>query len=273
MSQLISYKSNHVKLLEIKVSHEFFENRKCFAFEFLPAKETLFKLKNLDILVRTEKDGLNLIGTKNDRFTEKHFKGNIDLRFKMILKDKLFFNYTNIDFRGGFKYEFRNNFESFNLHQDQFVNGESIVERSYEMWSADVILNLSLEKDIFAYINKTSTFKFKTYNIKFDAREVIPRYNIMTSIDEKDFNYYIEAENDIFSNFYTRELSNGKNVISFDLDYPLKLKQFLNQRLYLKKRSNYFNSFSKVLPQPGTKNVSYDEKKSIFYADLFLSLV
>ena len=272
MSQLISYQSNHVKLLEIKVTHEFFENRKCFAFDFLPEKETFFTLKNLDILVKTQKDGLNLIGTKNNRFSEKHFKGNIDLRFKMILKDKLFFNYTNIDFRGGLKYEFRNNFESFNLHKNHFADNESIVGRSYDMWSADIVLNLSLEKDVFGYIDKTSTFKFKTYNIKFDVREIVPRYNILTSIDEKDFNYYIEAENEIYNNFFTRELSNGKKVISFDLDYSLKLKQFLNQRLYLKKRTSYFNSFSMVLPQPNNNNISYDEKKSTFYSDLFLSL-
>ena len=67
MSQLISYQSNHVKLLEIKVTHEFFENRKCFAFDFLQEKETFFTLKNLDILVKTQKDGKGDKGGKGDK--------------------------------------------------------------------------------------------------------------------------------------------------------------------------------------------------------------
>jgi len=62
------------------------------------------------------------------------------------------------------------------------------------------------------------------------------------------------------------------DVFSLELFEEIKLKEQFDFLLYLKKEDEFDKSFSKFLPHPEPKNLSYDSERKVFIIDLFTIL-
>ena len=59
------------------------------------------------------------------------------------------------------------------------------------------------------------------------------------------------------------------DVFSLQLTDKVKLKEQFDFLFYLKKEDEFDKSFSKFLPHPEPKNLSFDAKRNLFIIDLF----
>ena len=101
------------------------------------------------------------------------------------------------------------------------------------------------------------------------------RYNFYFSSTANDIgNYYVfnEKTSSRYLDFTKRQLENGKIVYSLEIPYSQKLMDRYEFLFYLKKDDEFDKSFSKFLPHPEPKNLSFDSTRNIFINDLFITL-
>jgi hypothetical protein len=276
MYNQINYTSNYKKIIEVKVNHDYFKDNKCISFLFKPTGETLSLFKNYGILFKKTQSGFVLISGADLRFSSAAFNGPIEVEISMSNNDPVFLNYSEISPSTGEGFLFQNSFEANTLHQEEYVDASVLTPmNSSKLIEGTIKLSFNQNNEFFGEGSENSNAVGEKYRINFKSREVVVRYNFYSSKDNLDFsNFFIADDENSFKNdtIEKRNLANGQEVFCIQHPSPLKLSQFYDKSLFLKKEDGFLNTFSIQLPQPDVKNVSFDKNDSKYYADLFVSL-
>jgi hypothetical protein len=276
MYNQINYTSNYKKIIEVEVNHDYFKDNKCISFLFKPTGETLSLFKNYGILFKKTQSGFVLISGADLRFSSAAFNGRIEVEISMSNNDPVFLNYSEISPSTGEGFLFQNSFEANTLHQEEYVDASVLTPmNSSKLIEGTIKLSFNQNNEFFGEGSENSNAVGEKYRINFKSREVVVRYNFYSSKDNLDFsNFFIADDENSFKNdtIEKRNLANGQEVFCIQHPSPVKLSQFYDKSLFLKKEDGFLNTFSIQLPQPDVKNVSFDKNDSKYYADLFVSL-
>jgi hypothetical protein len=276
MYNQINYSSNYKKIIEVEVNHDYFKDNKCISFLFKPTGETLSLFKNYGILFKKTQSGFVLISGADLRFSSAAFNGRIEVEISMSNNDPVFLNYSEISPSTGEGFLFQNSFEANTLHQEEYVDASVLTPmNSSKLIEGTIKLSFNQNNEFFGEGSENSNAVGEKYRINFKSREVVVRYNFYSSKDNLDFsNFFIADDENSFKNdtIEKRNLANGQEVFCIQHPSPVKLSQFYDKSLFLKKEDGFLNTFSIQLPQPDVKNVSFDKNDSKYYADLFVSL-
>jgi hypothetical protein len=276
MYNQINYTSNYKKIIEVEVNHDYFKDNKCISFLFKPTGETLSLFKNYGILFKKTQSGFVLISGADLRFSSAAFNGPIEVEISMSNNDPVFLNYSEISPSTGEGFLFQNSFEANTLHQEEYVDASVLTPmNSSKLIEGTIKLSFNQNNEFFGEDSENSNAVGEKYRINFKSREVVVRYNFYSSKDNLDFsNFFIADDENSFKNdtIEKRNLANGQEVFCIQHPSPVKLSQFYDKSLFLKKEDGFLNTFSIQLPQPDVKNVSFDKNDSKYYADLFVSL-
>ena len=291
---IFKFQSNYKKLVSVEVTHNYFVNRIFDRFKIKPNGFSQSVMKNYGIIFRRTQVGFVLLYQENERFKGKTFNGEFTLHFDLIFLDENFLSYTNIPYKEEQKIILNNSSEKIKkqnakiqLHKNEFVDEECIVENDEGILTAEIIIKLNKKNEYFGSESLNKNSIEKNYIIKFDSRLVNIRYNFITNIKSKDFKKYFIKDNESLDTneslnlkddsesiekFYSRKLSNGKNVFCINKKDQIKISDNYNFNEILKKDDKLYNSFELPLPNPHKKNISYNSQKNIFYADVFINL-
>lgn len=276
MYNQINYTSNYKKIIEVEVNHDYFKDNKCISFLFKPTGETLSLFKNYGILFKKTQSGFVLISGADLRFSSAAFNGPIEVEISMSNNDPVFLNYSEISPSTGEGFLFQNSFEVNTLHQEEYVDASVLTPmNSSKLIEGTIKLSFNQNNEFFGEGSENSNAVGEKYRINFKSREVVVRYNFYSSKDDLDFsNFFIADDENSFKNdtIEKRNLANGQEVFCIQHPSPVKLSQFYDKSLFLKKEDGFLNTFSIQLPQPDVKNVSFDKNDGKYYADLFVSL-
>lgn len=276
MYNQINYTSNYKKIIEVEVNHDYFKDNKCISFLFKPTGETLSLFKNYGILFKKTQSGFVLISGADLRFSSAAFNGPIEVEISMSNNDPVFLNYSEISPSTGEGFLFQNSFEANTLHQEEYVDASVLTPmNSSKLIEGTIKLSFNQNNEFFGEGSENSNAVGEKYRINFKSREVVVRYNFYSSKDDLDFsNFFIADDENSFKNdtIEKRNLANGQEVFCIQHPSPVKLSQFYDKSLFLKKEDGFLNTFSIQLPQPDVKNVSFDKNDGKYYADLFVSL-
>lgn len=275
MYNRIQYQSSFQKIVEVKILHEFFLNKQCNTFQVHPTNDTATLLKNYGILFKPSSNGFVLIRSNEKRFKSPLFSGSIKLVFILKNNDPYFLNYTEIDFVAGKYYTFKNNDESELLHPGKYVDSNvETIEEHTELFSGEITLTINQGNEFFGESEVEQSVQSKQYQIRFNARNVVTRYNFLTQ--QENFiqqGYFIEEnQKNISSNFKERILANGKKVFSTELNSSTPLSQAHEFYASLKRKGRFFNTFEIKLPTHNIKNISKDKDSKKIYADIFINI-
>lgn len=276
MYNQINYTSNYKKIIEVEVNHDYFKDNKCISFLFKPTGETLSLFKNYGILFKKTQSGFVLISGADLRFSSAAFNGPIEVEISMSNNDPVFLNYSEISPSTGEGFLFQNSFEANTLHQEEYVDASVLTPmNSSKLIEGTIKLSFNQNNEFFGEGSENSNAVGEKYRINFKSREVVVRYNFYSSKVDLDFsNFFIADDENSFKNdtIEKRNLANGQEVFCIQHPSPVKLSQFYDKSLFLKKEDGFLNTFSIQLPQPDVKNVSFDKNDGKYYADLFVSL-
>jgi hypothetical protein len=271
----IDFVSDYSKIIEVNFYHNFFKNNN---FEFLkisPNFTTISLLKQYGLIFREKSNGFILIMENNNKFSSSSFKGEITLLFDFIIKDSFFFNYTNIDNDLKKIMVFTNKFEN-NLHSDLFVSDNDLVLNDNTDYSGQINLSINKLNEYFGYGKNREDIVENTYNVRFDSRELVFRYNFFSE-KENLSSYYITDEDGNFTNnsFYKRLLASGKEVFSLIYNEKQKACEQYKIRHFLRKNNSAgeLNSYNLPLSTPKIENIAFDHSTNNFYADIFSKIV
>jgi hypothetical protein len=217
-----------------------------------------------------------LISGADLRFSSAAFNGPIEVEISMSNNDPVFLNYSEISPSTGEGFLFQNSFEANTLHQEEYVDASVLTPmNSSKLIEGTIKLSFNQNNEFFGEGSENSNAVGEKYRINFKSREVIVRYNFYSSKDNLDFsNFFIADDENSFKNdtIEKRNLANGQEVFCIQHPSPVKLSQFYDKSLFLKKEDGFLNTFSIQLPRPEVKNVSFDKNDGKYYADLFVSL-
>ena len=270
----ISLKTNFKQIVEVLVFHEYYKNRNCTTIDFVPDQQSRSMIRNYDLLFKKTAQGFVLLQNRDSKTTSPSFLGPVTFGFNMVFKDVLFLNRTNMPYQNNQLMLFNNETpDRDRLHDDSYVGEKDIQPYAGNgiVGKIELILN---QKDEFFGVETRSLDSYQ-YKIFFDARTFILRYNFYFTGPEGDINkFYILNEKDgkRYQNFTARKLENGMDVFSLELTDEVKLKEQFDFLFYLKKEDEFDKSFSKFLPHPEPKNLSFDAKRNLFIIDLFCVL-
>ena len=270
----ISYKSNFRKIITVKLFHNFFLNGKFNFFDIQPNNETKRYLTNYGIIVRKDDNGFVLILNNDDKFSSSAFQGNITLDFHLEFKDDYFLNYTDIPYNNSQKLIFSNSY-GVNLHKNEYVDNTCSHIETNNAFSSDIVLTINKNNEYFGHENKKNDLKEIVYKVNFNSRDIIFRYNFITSKQELNDFFVTNEEGGVrYTDFYKRILSSGLEVISLNYKNNVKASEFYDIKLFLKKnqKGSLLNIFNIQLPHPDKNNISYDDNNSLFYADIFVNI-
>lgn len=267
----VSLKTNFKQIVEVLVFHEYYKNRNCTTIDFVPDQQSRSMIRNYDLLFKKTAQGFVLLQNRDSKTTSPSFLGPVTFGFNMVFKDVLFLNRTNMPYQNNQLMLFNNETpDRDRLHDDSYVGEKDIQPYAGNgiVGKIELILN---QKDEFFGVETRSLDSYQ-YKIFFDARTFILRYNFYFTGPEGDINkFYILNEKDgkRYQNFTARKLENGMDVFSLQLTDKVKLKEQFDFLFYLKKEDEFDKSFSKFLPHPEPKNLSFDAKRNLFIIDLF----
>lgn len=276
MYNQINYSSNYKKIIEVEVTHDYFKDNKCISFRFKPTSETLSVFKNYGILFKKTQNGFVLISGAELRLSSAAFNGPVEVEILLQNMDPVFLNYSDIAPSAGEGFLFQNIFDADTLHQEAYVDASVLTPiQSNKLIGGSIQLRFNENNEFFGEGSENSNTVGERYRINFKSREVVVRYNFYSIKENLDFsNFFITDEENSFKNdtVVQRNLSNGQSVFCIELTTPIKLSQFYEKALFLKKEDGFLNTFSIQLPQPQIKNISFDKNLGKYYADLFVSL-
>jgi len=274
MINQIKYTSNYKKILTVEIMHDYFEDGLCPSFEINPSTNTRNVLKDYGIVFRKIINGFVLISNRDERFTGISFNGPIQLTFKLINNDPLFFNYTDLNLEGGTNFLFQNNNKKNLLHKKEYVDKTSMVNNNGFL-SGEIKIQLNSNNEFFGESSSKKNQVEEKFNINFKSRDITIRYNLYSS--KEDFNYsnlfVTDDENTLkISSLNKRYLSSGRRVFTILHKKQIKSSQIYKKSFFLKKQEKFLNTFSIQLPNPEPKNVSFDKEIKKFIAEVFVSL-
>ena len=276
MKTTFKYQSRFAKILEVRVLHEFYTNRIYNNVTFLPTPESAALIKNYQMLFRSLSNGFVLLYNRNSKVNSPVFDGPLDLQIDMDFTDNLFINFTEIPYAQNQMLSFKNNLPNSNLlHKGNFVDQSNAKESDQAGITGRIVLSINENNEIFGIDTLDKELETKFYNINFDSRSVIVRYNFYFTVTKPDFsNYFIvDSKNqNKRTQFNQRTLANGMEVFTMELENTFKLKDRYDEVYYLKKEDEFYKSFSKSLPQPNPRNFSFDSDRSTFLSDIYIKL-
>tara|TARA_B000000557_G_scaffold255756_1_gene247211 strand:- start:80 stop:907 length:828 start_codon:yes stop_codon:yes gene_type:complete len=274
MINQIKYTSNYKKILNVEIMHDYFEDGMCPSFEINPSSHTKNLLKDYGVIFRKIINGFVLISNRDERFSSISFNGPIQLTFKLINNDPLFFNYTDLNLEGGTNFLFQNDNKTNLLHKKEYVDKTTMVNNNGFL-TGEIKIELNSNNEFFGEGSSKKNEVEKKFYINFKSRDVIIRYNFYSS--KKDFNYsnlfITDDENTIkISSINKRNLSSGRQVFTISQKTHTKSSQIYKKIFFLKKQDKFLNTFSIQLPNPEPKNISFDKEIRKFIAEVFVSL-
>ena len=267
---IFKYSLKYRKLIEINFYHNFDLDGFLKKYKITPSAQSIKVMKNHEIILKESKTGLVLLSAIDDKFKQPNFKGSINLTFYIDFFDPSFLNYTDILYKNNILIKFENRFKD-KLHPGKFVNSKCIVEGDEKIRG---LLNIETnKKDIFFGSESIFQNQPMVYSSHMNSRDVFLRYNFL--IDKSEIkSYYITDDDEKIklNNFKKRYLSSGKEVFYILIEKPIKLIEFVQTRYFLKKDDKFFKSYSLPLPSPSAKNITLDNNKNIFWADLIVNV-
>tara|TARA_B100000674_G_C37958344_1_gene970780 strand:- start:567 stop:1394 length:828 start_codon:yes stop_codon:yes gene_type:complete len=266
------YSTNYIKIIEVKITHSFFVNQPFSQFKIFPKTITKQLFKDYGIIFKSSNDGFVLIIDKDEKYSGSSFKGEIKLLFDLEFTDQNFLQYTNIPNTNNQLLYFENSFSE-KLHKSKFVD-KNVVRKSDEgKLLSEIVLSINKKNEYFGYGNKKNKLQEKIYEIAFDSRDVIFRYNFSTKKSMK--NFYVTDEEDLIKlkNFVKRKLFSGKDVFSLVFKNKIKARDNYNLQFFLKRKEKgvIANTFVLPLPNPDKKNIFFDNT-DLYYADIFVKI-
>lgn len=269
-----NYQSNFSKIVEVFIYHNYYIDSVCNTLEFLPELETKIKLRNYELLCKPTSQGFVILQNLNGKTSSPSFSGTINLDFKVIFKDLLFLNLTDIPYENNLSFDFSNKLSpKESLHKNIYVDGNDLTDNNSNGISGRIKLLLNQDNEFFGEEKENRTF-FK-YSISFNSRIFILRYNfyfVSQSKDMSDYYVFDEKKGKRYLDFKKRKLENGTSVFTLEIPEQKKQSERYDFLYYLKKEDEFDKSFSKFLQYPDPKNLSYDKNEDRFINDLFISL-
>lgn len=271
----IQYQTNFTKIINVSFSHEFYNDKRLQGIEIIPDVETKRNLRNYSLLYKEQLNGFLLLMDRNVFLQSPVFSGSLELKFDFSINNIYFLNITDIPFQYNHFLVFKNEFPDKNiLHKNFYVDEENIFESYKGGISGRIHLTINEDNEFFGgEENDKNKFPFLEYDIKFNSRKARTRFNIFTNQEDVDLSqYYIfdEVNSKILDDFTPRTLENGMNVLSLFTDKSYNLKDTYNFKYFLKKNDTFNKEFSKTIPHPNIKSISFERRINEFINDIFI---
>lgn len=126
---------NYHKWLECEVTNSYFKNGESSIFDLMPFRQSAGQMSNYSVLLNQTRSSFSLFVGINDNAgldIESQFEGITELYFQLVVKDHLFFNYTNMNMNSEDEiYLFSNADASGNgqkLHDGEFASEEEKIK-------------------------------------------------------------------------------------------------------------------------------------------------
>ena len=275
---------NHIlkfqELLSITINHGYYYNNRCNDFIFEVENETMHTIKEYGILVKQEQNKLILIIDVNKDFNHFCYLGEMELNFKIINKNPLFLNFTELPFISNQCIEFEQINERELLHAAENVTIENCHESiSTNGINGKINLRLNKENELFG-LSFSDKNKFLTirHSINFKERNVYWKYLLYGSskyMEDIESLYIYEKNQKNSITFISKgmvKLPNGRDGLLFISENSLPLKERPTKilGLYLNKNKNTENQLIKSLPCPNPTSVQYDKNEDKFFVQEFI---
>tara|TARA_B110000967_G_scaffold145620_1_gene149033 strand:+ start:6216 stop:7052 length:837 start_codon:yes stop_codon:yes gene_type:complete len=271
------YVSSFEKLLTVKFNHNFYKDNLLKGLAFFADPETNGLLASLGILLRPTENGFTLVSKSDPKFESITYAGALDLVFFFKIPNKYFLNITDIPYTNNQKFIFKNKQDVSNekLHSNFYVEPDDIKVTEDGGLLGQISLTINSKNQFYGSEAAASVKKELMYSIHFNARQVVFRYNFISSSQGTDFDsFYVTDEQNTFKlkNFKTRTLANGQSVSYILIEEKTLVSESYSKKLYFKKEDDFLSYFSIFLPYPTTNNISYDAKNDTFYSDVFVNI-
>lgn len=271
------YVSSFEKLLTVKLNHNFYKDNLLRGLDFFADPDTNRLLSSLGILLRPTENGFTLVSKSDPKFESLTYAGVLDLVFFFKIPNKYFLNITDIPYTNNQKFIFKNKQDISNekLHSNFYVEPEDIEATEEGGLLGQISLAINSKNQFYGSEAVASVKKELIYSIHFNSRQVVFRYNFISSGQTNDFDgFYVTDEQNTLKlkNFKTRSLANGQSVYFLLIEDKILVSESYSKKLYLKKEDNFLSYFSIFLPYPTTNNISYDQKNDTFYSDVFVNI-
>ena len=271
------YVSSFERLLTVKFNHNFYKDNLLKGLTFFAAPETNRLLGSLGILLKSTENGFTLISNSDPKFESPTYAGVLDLLFFFKIPNKYFLNFTDIPYTNNQKFIFKNNQDASNekLHSNFYVEADDIESTEDGGLLGQISLTINSKNQFFGSEAVASVKKELIYSIHFNSRQVVFRYNFITSnqINDLDSFFITDEQNTLkLKNFKTRILANGQSVSYILIEDKTLVSESYSKKLYLKKEDDFLSYFSVFLPYPTVNNISYDVRNETFYSDVFVNI-
>ena len=271
------YVSSFEKLLSVKFYHNFYKDNLLKGLTFFADLDTNRLLSSLGILLRPTDNGFTLVSKSDPKFESITYAGDLDLVFFFKIPNKYFLNITDIPYTNNQKFIFQNTQDGSNekLHPNFYVESENIQLTEEDGLLGQISLTINSKNQFYGSEAAASLKKELTYSIHFNSRQVVFRYNFISSSQGIDFDsFYVTDEQNTFKlkNFKTRTLANGQSVSYILIEDKILVSESYSKKLYFKKEDDFLSYFSIFLPYPTSNNISYDEKNDMYFSDVFVNI-
>lgn len=271
------YVSSFEKLLTVKLNHNFYKDNLLRGLTFFADPDTNRLLSSLGILLRPTENGFTLVSKSDPKFESLTYAGALDLVFFFKIPNKYFLNITDIPYTNNQIFIFKNKQDVSNekLHSNFYVEPDDIKATEDGGLLGQISLTINSKDQFYGSEDAALVKKELTYSIHFNSRQVVFRYNFISSSQTNDFDsFYVTDEQNTFKlkNFKTRTLANGQSVSYITIEDKILVSESYSKKLYFKKEDDFLSYFSIFLPYPTTNNISYDHKNETFYSDVFVNI-
>lgn len=265
------YQTSIIKILNVDIMHNYFEDGIFKKYEIQPNLETLNLLKNYNLIFKKTETGFVILFQKEERFFSENYSDELKLIFKIKILDSNFLSYTNLPYSSSLNLSLNNSDDRVELHEGDFVNKTSLNPPYEAGINGTVSLTINKNNEIF---NESNKYESKNFLIKFDSRDVKFRYNFMAEDDLNINSMYLTNENRSlkFSDFKKRTLSTGKEVLSILIDQSVKLKERFNDKWFLHRSDDMLHEHMIFLPNPNVDKIYYDKSLNIFVNDMYCNI-
>lgn len=275
MNNSFRYQTSFQKIIEVQVFHDYFLDKKARGIKVKPVPETLRDIKNYNMLFKPLDNGFVLLVNKDSNNISQVFSGAIKLEFTFSFTDNLFLNYTDIPFTNNQELKLNNERGLMRLHSNSYISPDDFVVSNNDQLTAQLSLIINKENEFFGHEQLNKSYQCDKYSVNFNSRKVIPRYNFYSSRRDEDYKGYFVTDDSSekkWFNFKNRTLENGLSVKALEMESELKLIEKFNSKFFLKRQDEFNQSYSKFLPHPDPKNISFDENLSKYYCDVFVKI-
>ena len=272
----VDYKLNPFKILEVRFTHDFFNDGFYRKIKISPTLSSQSEMKNHNLIFKPTSYGFVIIFNPEPRFFSAFFSNEMELNFDFEILDSYFLSYTNIPFKGNQFISLSNKYEFFNLHPKNYIDSSVINDMEDNGLKGSISITINRNNEVFGTEEVDKNYKSYLYEAKFSSRNAFIRYNFYNKKGDLDFKNYFLANEDRsikIVDYEKRKLQNGMDVFSILIDEEKQIKERYSEQFYLCKEDNLFKNYSTFLPRPNIKNITYDKNKKVFYNDILFMVL